>query len=117
MIFSYPLRRGLTIALAVVFVFTALSVITTTPADGRPFRMAKIPPKGKVFGCAVCHINPKGGGPRNLFGEDYEKFALSAGDKYTKALGERDSDGDGFSNDAEFKAGTHPGDPNSAPKK
>jgi hypothetical protein len=80
---------------------------------GRPFRVKIIPDKGKNFGCATCHINPLGGGQRNAFGNDYEKIAIKAGDKYTVELGELDSDKDGSSNDQEFDAGTNPGDPNS----
>jgi hypothetical protein len=60
-------------------------------------------------------MNPKGGGPRNLFGQDYERAMKSAGDKYTAELGAKDSDGDGASNDQEFKAGKNPGDAGSKP--
>jgi hypothetical protein len=81
----------------------------------RPFRIAKPPDKGRTFGCATCHIDPNGGGQRNPFGRDYEKFGLAAGDKYVDSLGKLDSDGDGFTNDEEFAARTHPGDAASKP--
>jgi hypothetical protein len=84
-------------------------------AWARPHRVGKIP--ASTLGCGVCHINPNGGGPRNSFGEDYAKIAISAGDKYTDELGARDSDGDGYTNDQEFSTGAHPGDAASKPSK
>lgn len=83
---------------------------------GRGFRPVLLPDKGKNFGCATCHLNPGGGGPRNPFGRDWENIAIPKGDKYVPELASRDSDGDGFTNDEEFKEGTHPGDPKSRPE-
>ena len=96
-------------------IVTGLILIFVSSGFSRPFRVGKMPDKGKNFGCATCHINPMGGGQRNPFGKDYEKIGLKAGDKYTTELGELDSDGDGASNEQEFAAGTHPGDPKSKP--
>ena len=104
------IKYALAILLSVTF---SLALFST--ASSRPFRMGRIPDKGKGFGCATCHINSRGGGARNSFGSDYEKIAIKAGEKYTGDLGKRDSDGDGFTNDREFEARTHPGDPNSKP--
>jgi len=90
-----------------------LSLTLVSFALGRPFRVGRLPDKGENFGCVTCHVVP--GGPRNPFGQDYEKFAIEAGDRYTEELGKMDSDGDGFTNDAEFAANTHPGKPDSKP--
>jgi len=84
---------------------------------GRPFRLSKIPDNGKNFGCASCHIDARGGGGRNAFGRDFFKHGVPNGNRYTEELGNLDSDGDGFTNDEEFAAKTHPGDPNSRPSK
>ncbi len=92
-----------------------LSLGLLSTASARPFRLAKLPDGGKNFGCGTCHADPRGGGPRNPFGQDYERIALKAGDLYTDALAAADSDGDGAGNGAEFSAGTHPGNPASKP--
>jgi hypothetical protein len=42
---------------------------------------------------------------------------MKAKETYTKALGDLDSDGDGFTNDQEFAAGTNPGLATSKPPK
>ena len=91
--------------------------IFASTVSARPFRLGKLPDKGKNFSCGTCHVNPGGGGYRNAFGKDYGKIGMKAGDKYTKGLGAMDSDKDGFSNDGEFAAGTNPGDPGSKPAK
>ena len=104
------LRYALELLAVLVFCLVFLS-----PASGRPFRMGRIPDKGQGFGCATCHVNPRGGGARNPFGRGWEKMGLKAGDTYTEDLGKADSDGDGFDNDTEFKSGTHPGDAEAKP--
>lgn len=97
--------------LTVIFIIFSLS----SYLSGRPFRMKRIPDEGKNFGCLTCHTEPQGGKIRNPFGQDYERIAINAGDKYTSELGKLDSDKDGFTNDQEFEAKTNPGDPNSKP--
>lgn len=109
--FRQATRYGLCGLLALAF----LLVFVGSEASARPFRMGFLPDKGEKFGCATCHVKREGGGEKNAFGQSWGKVALKAGDKYTEKLGGMDSDGDGFTNDQEFKAGTHPGDPKSKP--
>lgn len=99
-------------------IFTIFLFNLNTPiAYGRSFRMRIVPESGRAFGCAICHVNPRGGGKLNPFGKDYAKIGIAAGEKYTTTLGETDSDNDGFTNDQEFAEKTHPGDPASKPEK
>jgi hypothetical protein len=107
-------RRFILCLLAGLFV-SLLTLVSQEPAQARPFRLGVLPDKGAKFGCGTCHVNPAGGGPRNPFGQDYEKLAIKAGEKYTQELGAMDSDKDGATNDEEFSAGTNPGDPASKP--
>jgi len=97
------------------FFVAVVPLMDQAPAQAKPFRLGVLPDKGVKFGCGTCHVNPAGGGPRNSFGQDYEKVGIKAGDKYTQELGGIDSDKDGATNDQEFSAGTHPGDPASKP--
>ena len=108
-------RRRLTACLITFFIAAMVTFMDQVPAQAKPFRMGLLPDKGAKFGCGTCHVNPAGGGPRNPFGQDYEKVGLKAGDKYTQDLGAVDSDKDGATNDQEFSASTHPGDPASKP--
>ncbi len=101
--------------MAIIFACAILSLVVISVVLSRPHRLGRLPDKGKNFGCGTCHVNPRGGGKRTSFGEDYEKVAMKAGDKYTENLGKLDSDGDGFTNDQEFAAKKHPGDPESKP--
>lgn len=108
-------KSGWTVGLIGGLLIAVFSFITADTAQARPFRMGVLPDKGAKFGCGTCHVNPSGGGPRNVFGRDYEKTAMKAGDKYIPELGAMDSDKDGATNDQEFAAGTHPGDAASKP--
>jgi hypothetical protein len=94
----------------------ALALLIPLISLGRPFRINSLPDNGQNFSCGTCHVNPAGGGVRNPFGKDWETIAIPNGDEYVPALANKDSDGDGAINDAEFKANTNPGDPNSKPE-
>ncbi|MEK7399470.1 MAG: hypothetical protein AAB116_21220, partial [Candidatus Poribacteria bacterium] len=99
---------SLSVAISII-----ITIILASLAFGRPWRPALLP--NAKFGCSTCHFDPNGGGPRNSFGADWEFIAIPAGDIYTPQLAAKDSDGDGFTNQQEFDAGTRPGDPNSFP--
>ncbi len=103
----------LLLILSVCFLFW----IWVSVSSSRAFRLEKLPDGGKNWNCATCHINPGGGGAQNAFGKDYKAIAIPAGDRYTKELGEEDSDGDGFTNNEEFDANppTKPWDAESHP--
>ena len=94
-----------------------ITLVFVPGVNSRPFRLEKLPDKGKNWGCITCHNKPQGGGALNSFGSDYQALALPVGDVYTKALGKKDSDKDGFSNDEEFNAKppTKPWDSKSQP--
>jgi len=107
-------KRSIRYILA-IFMCAAMALIMISIVSGRSFRVGRLPDKGKNFGCGTCHVNPRGGGKRNPFGQDYQKIGMKAKDRYTDDLGKLDSDGDVFTNDQEFAANTHPGDPESKP--
>jgi len=119
-IFSYRRRHEMRFQkkYAKYLTFLLLTFLLLLPflSSGRGFRLDLLPDKGKNFGCATCHVNAGGGGARNSFGKDWEKIAIPQGDKYVPDIAEKDSDGDGFTNDEEFEAETHPGDPKSHPE-
>ncbi|MBI5743583.1 MAG: hypothetical protein HY952_03455 [Elusimicrobia bacterium] len=62
--------------------------------------------------CAICHT--KGGGSELTgYGKDFQRFGISPA--ALKAIEERDSDGDGFTNIKEIRAKSNPGNLNSTP--
>jgi len=112
---AYNFHKRIILYSLAIFMSVIFSLALFSTVSSRPFRIGKIPDKGKGFGCATCHTSSRGGGARNSFGSDYANIAIKAGEKYTADLGKKDSDGDGFTNDQEFEARAHPGDPNSKP--
>lgn len=101
----------------------AMSLLVPAVAQARPARVSQIP-RGSVNGCANCHINPAGGGPRNPFGTEIESNFLSVPGStgvvlWGPALAVLNSDGDSKTNGAELQdptgawtsASPQPGDP------
>ncbi|MFA6109080.1 MAG: hypothetical protein WDA75_09930 [Candidatus Latescibacterota bacterium] len=108
-----------------------LALLTFGPAArawARPFRVAQIP-NGLVVGCAACHVDPAGGGPRNVFGQQIGTRFLSEPGPFGNVvwgpeLAAMDADGDGSTNgeelgdpDGSWKGGDPaPGDPTAVTK-
>lgn len=81
--------------------------LSTSVASARATRVAQVP-NGSVKGCATCHVEPSGGGPRNAFGAEIEANFLSVPGGggvvlWGPALAVLDSDGDGYSNGRELQ--------------
>jgi hypothetical protein len=108
-------KKPAVICIMSFFIFFSFLLTFAPDSSGKPFRLGKMPDKGSHFSCGTCHINFKGRGPLNPFGQDYQDIGIKAGDNYTGDLGNLDSDDDGFTNDQEFAAGTNPGDSSSKP--
>ena len=90
-----------------------LAVFPLNHLSAYPVDLDKLPHQGRnSFGCVVCHLNPAGG-EVTLFGADYLENAF----RYDVVLKQKDSDGDGYSNDRELRAQppSNPGDPDSSP--
>ncbi len=73
-------------------------------AHSFPGRETQVP--NNQWNCALCHVNPGGGGARTVFGEDTKTFGTEAGNVKWSNLCDRDSDSDSFTNGEEL------GDPN-----
>lgn len=61
--------------------------------------------------CRLCHKNREGGGPRNIFGQEFQIYGYDFA-----VLENRDSDGDGFTNLEELTSLTIPSNPKNFPK-
>ena len=84
----------------------------------RTFNDTYKPPAGttlKSAQCGICHIKSNGQGGLNNYGKSLDGKKISASS--LKSVENLDADKDGFSNIAEIKAGTLPGDSSSKPGK
>ncbi|MCA9525442.1 MAG: hypothetical protein KC549_03985, partial [Myxococcales bacterium] len=78
----------------------AALVLWTTDAGATAARVLQVP-NGPVYNCALCHLSPRGAGPRTLFGEDV-RATLRGTVVDWPTLCARDSDGDGYTNGEEL---------------
>ena len=89
-------------------------------AEARNKRVRQIP-NGGILGCAICHVDPNGGGPRNPFGQIVEQSFLTGegwqGDVvWGPELAAADWDWQsGEASPGDPNAVTNPGDPESLP--
>ena len=83
------------------YLYFFLAIIMCQPLTSREFYLNYIPNIQK-FSCSSCHVNPFGGGMRNVFGQDVEA-TLTSGIPRWDLLYELDSDGDGFTNGQELQ--------------
>jgi len=89
-----------------------------SPAQSTPEFLSQFNARYKTQGsrldsCLTCHTTQSGGAENlNPYGKDFAAANHDFG-----AIEPKDSDGDGFSNIDEIKAGTFPGDPNENPDK
>ncbi len=89
-----------------------------SPAESRPEYLSEFNSRYKTSGsrldtCSTCHASSSPSKENlNPYGTDFGAAKHDFG-----AVEPKDSDGDGFSNIDEIKAGTFPGDPNENPDK
>jgi hypothetical protein len=90
--------------------------VFVSPAESTPEYLSQFNARYKTNGskldsCLTCHTSPSGGADQmNPYGADFGKHNHDFA-----AIESLDSDGDGFSNIDEIKAGTFPGDPHDNP--
>ncbi|HKN91206.1 MAG TPA: thrombospondin type 3 repeat-containing protein [Acidimicrobiia bacterium] len=109
-----PARLGAIAVLSALLSMAGFAVLVS-PAMGKPDYLAEFNKKydtrgSKLDSCNTCHTTPQDAQHLNPYGADFGKHNHDFG-----AIEPLDSDGDGFSNIDEIKAGTFPGDPNDNP--
>jgi hypothetical protein len=111
-------RTGMAVGMGVTLILAA-AVAVALPSDQMVFQETYAPKEGTALaraGCLVCHAKTPPTKDLNPYGRDYlsKKTRDAAA---LKAIENLDSDKDGFTNIAEIRAGTLPGDPSSKPSK
>ncbi|HEV8624606.1 MAG TPA: hypothetical protein VG034_09120 [Acidimicrobiia bacterium] len=92
--------------------------LLVSPAESKPEYLSEFNSRYKTAGshldtCSTCHASSSPSKENlNPYGKDFGAANHDFG-----AIEPKDSDGDGFSNIDEIKAGTFPGDPNENPNK
>jgi len=84
-----------------------LGFLLPVQVESRPGYLQALPPEAQR--CQVCHLTRSGMEGPNAFGKDWKRYGS------LQAILNLDSDGDGFSNEEELRAGTLPGDPRDHP--
>ncbi len=109
----------LTSALAVA---AGLLLLTATaaalPSDLTTFRNLYSPREDTALGkagCLICHTTTPPTKQVNPYGADLARQGTTRAEAAFRAIEKLDSDKDGFTNIAEIRAGTLPGDPTSKP--
>lgn len=89
---------------AMCVLFSIVGLVFVQRVEARNFRVAMLPqPDGDRFSCLTCHVSAGGGGPRNAFGRDVEKFVSPGGNQpFWNQVFALDSDGDGATNGREL---------------
>ena len=101
-------RMTMHVLATLLIAFIVLSASPIPASRAIPEYSRELPEALKNF-CQVCHVRASGG-PMNSYGDDFVSYGWSVG-----AIGELDSDDDGFSNEDELAAASLPGDPQSTP--
>ena len=114
---SFPRVLGGVALLSAVISMAGFGFLVS-PAQSRPEYLSEFNSRYKTSGshldtCSTCHASSSPSRENlNPFGADFSAAHHDFG-----AIEGKDSDGDGFSNIDEIKAGTFPGDPNENPDK
>lgn len=89
---------------ALIRLIFLLLVVLSLQMYAREYRVNQVP-NGTVFRCAMCHINPNGGGANSVFGVQVRTGFLDAIGNvlWGPALAALDADGDGETNGQELQ--------------
>jgi hypothetical protein len=107
------MRKNISISVVMLVVFGFVGIASANKVLFPDFKKKyEISAESKLNSCGTCHINESGGGPRNGFGVAYKNAYV---DQDFSVFEKIDSDGDGYTNIEEIKAGKKPGDFNDRP--